>query len=89
MDCETVLGAWGRVVFVALPLASAACASVAPPMNEGPVRQVCEEPRSEVCTQDYRPVCAELRSSVQKTYSNGCAACSDADVVSHVEGACP
>jgi hypothetical protein len=48
----------------------------------------CEEPRPRVCTMDYRPVCASLRDGETKTYSNGCNACADADVIAWVENAC-
>ncbi len=51
--------------------------------------QACEEPRPQVCTMDYRPVCASLTEGGVKTYSNGCGACGDAAVVSWTEGACP
>ena len=51
--------------------------------------QVCEEPRPQVCTMDYRPVCASLADGSVKTYSNGCSACGDAAVSSWTEGACP
>ncbi len=50
---------------------------------------VCEDQRPEVCTMDYRPVCANLADGSNKTYSNGCGACSDANVNSWVEGECP
>ena len=50
---------------------------------------VCEEPRPQVCTMDYRPVCGNLADGSVKTYSNGCGACSDANVTSWVEGECP
>ena len=49
----------------------------------------CEDPRPEVCTMDYRPVCATRYDGSSKTYSNGCGACSDANVNSWVEGVCP
>jgi len=48
----------------------------------------CTEPRSQVCTQDYRPVCAILLDGSLKTYSNGCNACSDPAVTGYREGAC-
>ena len=51
--------------------------------------QACEEPRPQVCTMDYRPVCASLADGSVKTYSNGCSACGDASVSSWTEGACP
>ena len=50
---------------------------------------VCPEPRPEVCTMDYRPVCANLKDATAATYSNGCTACGDANVVSWIEKACP
>lgn len=50
---------------------------------------VCEEPRPQVCTMDYRPVCGTLADGGVKTYGNGCGACGDAKVTSWVEGECP
>ncbi|MDH3633112.1 MAG: hypothetical protein OES20_00255 [Gammaproteobacteria bacterium] len=43
----------------------------------------CVDPRPQICTMDYTPVCAELRSGELKTYSNACSACADAYVVSY------
>jgi hypothetical protein len=48
----------------------------------------CPEPRPQVCTQDYRPVCAKLQDGSSKTYSNGCTACTDSAVTAYSEGAC-
>ena len=50
---------------------------------------VCEDPRPQVCTADYRPVCATLKDGSSKTYPNGCGACGDANVQYWVENACP
>jgi len=52
---------------------------------------LCTEPRPEVCTMDYQPVCGQRQlSGVErwKTYSNACTACADAAVVGYKEGAC-
>ncbi len=49
---------------------------------------VCTEPRPQICTMDYRPVCAQLSDGTFKTYSNGCTACTDPAVTGHREGAC-
>lgn len=60
---------------------------------------VCTAPRPQACTMDYRPVCATrdtgircvtapCPSSEQKTYSNGCGACSDPKVSQYVPGDC-
>ena len=50
--------------------------------------QKCTDPRPEVCTQDYRPVCASLEDGSTKTFSNACTACSDSDVHECREGEC-
>jgi len=49
---------------------------------------VCNDPRPQVCTMDYRPVCAQLEDGSIKTYSNGCTACSDQLVTDYEEGVC-
>lgn len=48
---------------------------------------ICEDPRPEVCTMDYRPVCGYAESG-HKTYSNACTACSDIAVVGYTDGEC-
>ena len=49
---------------------------------------LCEEPRPQVCTMDYKPVCGQLQDGSFKTYSNGCGSCSDHEVVGYREGEC-
>jgi hypothetical protein len=59
----------------------------------------CSEQRANMCTRQYLPVCATrdtgvrcvttpCPSSEQKTYSNGCEACTDAKVLGYVANAC-
>jgi hypothetical protein len=59
----------------------------------------CVDPRSPICTQDYRPVCGLRDTGIRcvttpcdstewKTYSNACSACSDPSVERHRPGAC-
>ena len=50
---------------------------------------ICEEPRPQVCTMEYRPVCASLSDGSMKTYASGCSACGDTQVQSWVENECP
>jgi hypothetical protein len=50
---------------------------------------LCEEPRPQICTMEYLPVCANLRAGSVKTYASGCSACSDTQVESWIEGECP
>jgi hypothetical protein len=48
----------------------------------------CTEPRPQICTQEYLPVCAQLKDGAQRTYATGCVACADAEVVGYRPGAC-
>ena len=68
-----------------------------PDSNAGMVE--CREPRPEMCTQEYRPVCATRDNGVRcvttpcdstenVTYSNGCMACADPSVYYFRAGAC-
>jgi hypothetical protein len=66
----------------------AGCASGAPNGVDSNPEQVCTEPRPEVCTMEYKPVCARLEDGSQQTYSNGCGACADERVVAWRERAC-
>lgn len=69
----------------------------AEPSRDGYV--ACTEPRPEMCTMQYDPVCAEVDTGIRcitepcpstewKTYGNGCSACGDADVLGYVPGEC-
>ncbi len=75
-----VLSVLGLAVLVA------GCQSSLSRETEGPV--ACEEPRPEVCTRDYRPVCAEVAGGTSRTYANGCDACADRTVRAYRPGAC-
>ena len=48
----------------------------------------CPEIRPQVCTQGYRPACAELVSGDMKTFSNGCNACTNSAVIGYRDGTC-
>ncbi len=64
-------------------------------------RVKCEDPRPEVCTREFRPVCAKKDNGIRcvttpcpsiddVTYSNACTACSDPKVIAYIPGgACP
>ena len=49
----------------------------------------CTEPRPEMCTMQYDPVCGHLVSGARKTYGNACNACADKQVKGYQPGACP
>jgi hypothetical protein len=48
----------------------------------------CSEPRPQVCTMIYAPVCALHLDGREETHASACNACADETVVSHREGAC-
>lgn len=48
----------------------------------------CTEPRPEICTMEYDPVCATHEDGSSKTYSTGCTACSHKEVMGYNSGEC-
>ena len=49
---------------------------------------ICKEPRSQLCTREYNPVCSTLADGSSRTDSTGCTACADSKVVSYIMGEC-
>lgn len=73
------------------------CLSCTVPVNETSataqkdrhVYTQCTEPRPEICTREYNPVCATLNTgSEEKTYATGCTACADPAVTKYRQGPC-
>lgn len=56
-------------------------ASVVPP-------GACVEPRPQVCTMIYAPVCAQHKDGHSETHSSGCNACADDTVMRYEQGTC-
>ncbi len=48
----------------------------------------CADPRSEMCTKEYNPVCGEDKDGDRSTKGNACTACADASVVGYWPGSC-
>ena len=48
----------------------------------------CQEPRPQVCTMIYAPVCAQRGDGSEETLSSPCNACADDTVVAYQGGAC-
>lgn len=48
----------------------------------------CTDPRSSVCTREYRPVCGIKSGGVTATYSNACTACANPEVSAYTRLAC-
>ena len=85
-----------------LLVVTSGCTS-SPPVTHAPERPpnyvACTSPRPEVCTREYRPVCAQRDTGVRcvtapcpsaeaVTMPNACSACSDAKVIGYVPDAC-
>ncbi len=68
------------------------CAPAAPPMPPAGGTKLqatdCTDPRPEICTMDYTPVCAQRGDGTTYTAGNACSACGDKTVLSHVPGEC-
>lgn len=52
------------------------------------MESVCQEPRPQVCTMIFAPVCGRHFDGHTQTHSSDCNACADDTVVSHSPGAC-
>ena len=48
----------------------------------------CPDPRPQVCTMEWAPVCASRVDSLTKTYASACNACADDQVVDYLDGEC-
>jgi hypothetical protein len=78
-----------RATLIVASLSMGACAKGVDKPIPAVGATMCEEPRSQACTRDYRPVCAVLEDGDEKTYSNACTACADSKVSAWIEGSCP
>ena len=77
-------------VWVSVPVFSGGTApeeNTQEPKNAGSL-VLCPEPRPQICTREYRPVCAQMQDGTFKTYSTGCTSCSDPNVIGYRDGAC-
>jgi hypothetical protein len=86
------------IIVLILTSALFACSSQPLPEPQNALTE-CTEQRPQICTMDYRPVCATrdtgvrcvttpCPSSEQKTYSNACGACSDPAVIGYIADEC-
>ena len=49
----------------------------------------CKDPRPQICTMIYDPVCGRDKNGIRKTQASSCSACSEVDVLGFEEGECP
>jgi len=59
-----------------------------PTKTNAPLKQVCPEPRPQICTMIYDPVCATRADGSRTLEASNCSACGDQDVVSYQQGPC-
>jgi hypothetical protein len=76
------------LIVVALGLSLSACNGTTTPHSSSVEGVQCVDPRPQVCTMEYNPVCAVLGDGSSKQYSSPCNACADDAVKSHLSGAC-
>jgi hypothetical protein len=79
---------------LSLGILTAGCATTSEEENEinnepGALDLIlCEEPRPQICTREYDPVCATLKDGSSITAATGCTSCSDPEVIGYKKGAC-
>ncbi len=65
-----------------------ACSAAPPPPPPVSLAGQCPEPRPQVCTMEYDPVCGQLTDGARSDYSSPCNACAHDAVVSYQKGVC-
>ena len=86
-----LLSGWKMMIVLLVGVIAAGCAQT-PPAEETasapPDLVLCEDPRPQICTAIYDPVCALTADNSYKTYASDCSACGDANVSGYIPGAC-
>lgn len=90
----------GLVIIMCCYVAGCAASSPKASSAELVLEVRCEEPRPQICTQEYVPVCGLRDTGIRcittpcdstewKTYSNACVACGDLAVFGYRQNQCP
>jgi len=79
-----------KVLLVLMSVLVSACAAYGEKTSRPSISELtaCHEPRPQICTREYNPVCATYKDGSKKTGATGCTACSDSEVVAYTMGAC-
>lgn len=75
-----------RVFIAACFLSVAACAHDS--HEEEKQITLCKDPRPQMCTMNYTPVCGLIEKKEVKTYGNACGACGDVNVSAYLAEEC-
>ena len=75
-------------IVVALGVLLSACTGTVTPDTSSSEGVTCVDPRPQVCTMEYNPVCVVLSDGSSKLYSSPCNACADDAVKNYLPGAC-
>ncbi len=75
-----------RFSFVIAVVCLTSCASSS--SEPQPSMTKCEDPRPQICTMIYDPVCGVAADGTRKIYASDCSACSHADVIGYEKGEC-
>ena len=83
---------FNRVILVSISLvllaALTGCDGGGSSGGSGATLTLCSDPRPEICTLDWTPVCGATSNGSTKTYANACNACANKEVVGYVLGEC-
>jgi hypothetical protein len=95
-----------KIIVAVLVFAFSACSQKSINLDENnstsneQIKEIaCKNPRPQVCTMNYQPVCGRVDTGIRcikapcpaskfKTFSNACAACSNPKVYGYTDGRC-
>jgi len=76
------------IILIALSYTNIGCVANSKSISDDNSYILCEEPRPEICTREYVPVCGKLIDGSLKTYGNCCEACADKNVLGYKPEPC-
>jgi hypothetical protein len=77
-----------RAALLTTLLLLGACSANPPIASLNNTTATCAEPRPQVCTMEYDPVCGQLAAGTHQDYSSPCNACAHDEVRAYRRGSC-